>query len=355
MNHQGFKSVSEWLSWGPASDSGRNFSLTHSLTLFLSAFLLSALLGGGPLARAFASDSPARSSSAEIRLLPVAQVDGEGIFLDQIVENEFFRPTPKIRLAAAPALGQTASLSRAQVVSILQNVAPDLARASWAGATAVRVTRKSRPLGETELKEMLAAVLQSEYVKQQGELELRLARPWTVVTLPDEPLALRILDLPANGVSAHFIVRFEIVASQQRLGPWQTVAQAKLWREVPVARSPLRRGQLLAEAAIALERRDMLALREPLDPQALNTPGVELVENVPAGSPLLNRSVRLRPVIQRGQVVDGLIQDGALSITLKVEALADGLPGHVVRVRNIRSRREFFGRVQNEQTVLISL
>jgi flagella basal body P-ring formation protein FlgA len=323
--------------------------------LFLSAFLLPALLGGGSLARAFAGDAPARSSSPGLRLLSTAQVDSAGIFLDQIIATEVFRPTPKIRLAAAPALGQTASLSRAQITAILENAAPDLARASWSGADSVRVSRRIRRLAEAELKDALTAVLQSEHVKDRGQLELRLTRPWSPVNVPDEPLMLRVLDLPANGVGAHFIVRFEIVAGEQRLGPWQMVAQAKLWRDVPVARSALRRGQLLAQADIGAERRDVLPLREPLNLQVLNSPGLELVENVSAGTPLLNRSVRLRPVIQRGQVVDGIIQDGALSIILKVEALADGLPGQTVRVRNTRSRREFFARVHNEQTVLIHL
>jgi len=335
------------------SQPGRPAGLPNRI--FLLSAILIALPGGGPLARAFANDSPARSSSGTIRLLSAAQVDGSGIFLDQIVESEFLSPTPKIRLAAAPALGQTASLSRGQIAAILQNVAPDLARAEWTGANTVRVSRRARALAEAELKDLLTSTLQTEQAKERGEIELRLARPWSPVSVPDEPLQLRVLDLPANGLSANFIVRFELLAGEQRLGPWQTVVQAKLWREVPIARSVLKRGQLLAEADVTSERRDVLTLREPLNPQLLNSPGVELVENVSAGSPLLNRSVRWRPLLQRGQVVDGVVQDGGLSITLKVEVLADGLPGQLVRVRNTRSKREFFARVHNEQTVLIYL
>ena len=35
---------------------------------------------------------------------------------------------------------------------------------------------------------LLTAALQRDYVKDLGELELRFARPWTPVTVPDEPL-----------------------------------------------------------------------------------------------------------------------------------------------------------------------
>ena len=70
---------------------------------------------------------------------------------------------------------------------------------------------------------------------------------------------------------------------------------------------------------------------------------------------LLARQVRVRPVLQRGRVVDGVYKDGMLSISLKVETLEDGSPGQIVRVRNPKTRRELYGKVENEETVLISL
>ena len=82
---------------------------------------------------------------------------------------------------------------------------------------------------------------------------------------------------------------------------------------------------------------------------------LELVEPVAAGQPLLARSIRPRPVVQRGQMVEGLVRDGALQINMRVEVLADGLPGQIVRVRNPKTRREFYAKVQDEQTVIINL
>jgi len=210
-----------------------------------------------------------------------------------------------------------------------------------------------RSLAESELKTLLRDALQEGHAKDRGELEIRLLRPWTPVNVPDEPLEVRIADLPATGPSANFIMRFDLMAGGERVGTWQTAASARIWREVPVAQSPLRRGQLLPEADIILERRDVLALRDAPGRFDLTDPSLELIENVPAGQPLLARAVRPRPVVQRGQMVDGVIQDGALSINLKVEVLAEGLPGQLVRVRNPRTRREMVGKVLNEQTILL--
>jgi flagella basal body P-ring formation protein FlgA len=217
------------------------------------------------------------------------------------------------------------------------------------------VARRARALAEGELRELLIATLQRDNVKDRGELELRFSRPWAQVMVPDETVMLRVLDLPVSGLNANFIVRFELQAGSDRLGPWQVLAQARIMKEILVTRAPLKRGQPLQDADFVTERRDVLSLREPLDDTALRNPSLELLEGVAAGQPLLARSVRMRPVVQRGQMVDGVVQDGALRINMRVEVLGDGLPGQVVRVRNPKTKREFYARVQNDQTVLINL
>ncbi len=65
--------------------------------------------------------------------------------------------------------------------------------------------------------------------------------------------------------------------------------------------------------------------------------------------------IKVRAVIHRGQVANALVQDGALSITAKVEALEDGVPGQLIHARNLVSRHDLSGRVLDKQTILISL
>jgi flagella basal body P-ring formation protein FlgA len=316
---------------------------------FFSAFLLSALLGGGPRVIAF-------PGAAAFDLLPAAQVDSAGIFLPQIVAASQSVPPPQpIRLADAPAFGQAASFSRAQVAEMLKVAMPGLLVTNWSGAAQVRVTRRAHALNERELRDLLIATLQRDFVKDKGDLELRFSRPWAPVLVPDETLELKIIDLPATGVGANFITRFELLTGKDRLGPWQVVAQAKVMKEVLVARTTLKPRQSLQAPDFIVERRDVLSLREALDETALKIPSLELVESVQPGQPLLARNVRMKPVVQRGQFVDGLVRDGALNIALKVEVLADGLPGQTVRVRNPKTKREFYAKVQDEQTVVINL
>ncbi len=297
----------------------------------------------------------ARASDATpaLALLASAEVGGDGVYLDQVVALQPPTALPRVRIAPPPAIGQVAALSRAQVASALQTHAPGLVSTNWSGPERVRVSRRSRQLDEAGVSDLLREHLQKEMVRDRGELELRLTRPWTTVAVPDDPLSVKIVESPATGPGSNFIVRFELLNGDERVGTWQVVASAKVWREIPVATAVLRRGQALADAPLTLERRDVLALRDTpavFDPSDTS---LELVENVPAGQPLLARSIRTRPVIQRGQLVEAIVRDGGMTISLKVEALTDALPGQAVRVRNPKTRRELLAKAINEETVLI--
>jgi flagella basal body P-ring formation protein FlgA len=213
---------------------------------------------------------------------------------------------------------------------------------------------RQHTLAEADVLSLLTATLQRESVKDLGELELRTLQPWKSVSVPDGPLTLRLLDLPNMGVTSAFIVRFELCATNQTLGAWQLPVQGHIWREVWVARSPLKRGELVCDSDVARERRDILSLHEPLAEFAAGDTTLEIAESVQAGTPLLARCVRAHPVMRRGQMADALVQDGTLSITLKVEVLQDGVPGQIIRVRNAQTRRDILGKVLNDQTLIVS-
>jgi len=325
---------------------GNPFSKTDGRgTSVLSAFFL-----------ATAFSAVAASGPLELELRSSAQSDSSGIFLQQLAAT--LPPafaSQNIRLTDAPVFGRAASFTPEQLGELLRRAAPQLPVVTWTGASQVRVIRRGRFLTEGELRDLLTATIQTEHVRDKGTLELAFGRSWPGVNLPDETLSLRVLNLPASGVSPNFIVRFDITAGTEHFGPWQVVAQARLMKDVLVARVPLKRGQPLQSSDFSIERRDVLSLREAVDAELAINPAFELVENVPTGQPLLARAVRMRPVVQRGQLVDGLVRDGAMNISLRVEVLGDGLPGQTVRVRNPKTKREFYAKVQDEQTVVINL
>lgn len=214
--------------------------------------------------------------------------------------------------------------------------------------------RQPRRLEEEELRNLLTDSLNAGRKANSEEWELRFTRPWTPVTVPDEPLKVEILEPALSRIASTSILRFEMRAGRQLVGSWQVPVHARLWREVMIAGTVLSRGLLLSDATVTRERRDVLTLRDPLCELPSATADYELAERVPLGAPLTARALRLRPVVFRGQTVNAVMQGKVMTISLKVEVLEEGVPGQVVRVRNLQSRRELRGKVQDEQTIAIS-
>ena len=308
--------------------------------------LLFTRLGGG-----FNSLSSA-SEATPFQLSAAAQVSGDGVFLPQIFSAA--QPLPAIRLCDAPTFGKNLILTRAQITELLAANAPDCAT-NFSGPDAVRISRRSRTLGESDILGLLTADLQHDYIKDKGQLELHLAQPWNPLLLPDEPLTLDVLEMPALGVTPSFIIRFTLRTTHETLGTWAANLQAHVWREVWVASSQLQRGDAVTPDLFARERRDLLAVREPVADLDVNETACELAEPIPAGAPLLARMLKPRTVIHRGQRADALVQDGSLSVKTKVEVLEDGAPGQVIRARNSFTHRDLTVKVLDEKTILISL
>lgn len=288
-----------------------------------------------------------------LELAPVAQVTGDGVFLSEIIKSP--NPLPTVRLCDAPALGAALDLSRSQINDFLALKAPDLAMTNWTGANSIHISRRTRTLNDADIVNLLTATLQRNYVEDKGTLELEMTRPWASPVVPDEPLTVKMLELPAGGVTRSFIARFQLCTATEIVGTWDVSLQAHIWRQVWVAHADLQRGELLADADVIQDRRDVLEAYEPL---ADFTPGdttLELTESVPANHLLYARDLKLRSVIHRGEVADAVIQDGALNITAKVEALEDGAPGQIIRARNLASQRNLTGKVLDDHTIEISL
>jgi flagella basal body P-ring formation protein FlgA len=332
----------------------RNFSLQTSavspiqnvLARLLCWLLLWTCLGGGFTSNTSAGEAP------PLQLLAVAPVSADGIFLPQLFTSA--QPLPAIRLGDAPAFGKTLMLSRAQICGLLSANAPGVGT-NFSGPDAIKISRRVRTLGESDILGMLTASLQHDYIKDRGQLELRLGQPWASLVVPDETLSLTVTELPSLGVTPGFIVRFTLRTQTETLGNWSANLKASVWREVWVAGTQLKRGDAISADAFSRERRDILGVREPLADFITGDDALEIAEPVPAGQPLLARMVHARAVVHRGQRADALVQDGAMSVRTRVDILEDGAPGQTIHARNAITHRDLTGTVLNDRTILVSL
>ena len=320
---------------------------------FSLSLLIQLLLGVASLA----AQAPGPTLAASEPLVAVfaagAMVRSEGVFSTDLIQG--VPALPRVRVAPAPQVGAWSQLSRTSVVEALRIAGVDLSLVRWTGPESARVSRAMRDLGEVEVRDRITQELQRRFARNGGEIEVRLSRPWRSVSIPDESLDIRLLDLPTAGLQSLISLKVEGLVGGDAVGSWFQTIQVRHWCEVPVAAAALRRGQPLVEVETMLERRDVLVSRGILKALPTAVQNYELAESLAPGQALSDRSLRLKTVVFRGRRVDARIQAGTLEITTKVEAMEDGYPGQSIRVRNPLSKREFRGVVQGEDSVLIPL
>ncbi|MGC8744131.1 MAG: flagellar basal body P-ring formation chaperone FlgA [Verrucomicrobiia bacterium] len=218
-------------------------------------------------------------------------------------------------------------------------------------------TNEGKPffINEQMVVDFLTKALQQQYCEGKSELELRLSRPWTALKTVSTNGVFKLIEGPGRQLSPTMMVKFEWRSDKESFGPFQVVVYAKLWKEIIIAARPLTRGIVLNRNDIDFSKRDIFQLREWLDDLPSNYSDIELVENVPQGQPIYPRSIRIKPIIKRGQLVEAHHIDGPMTVSLKVEALEDGAPGQVIKIKNPQTRRELLGKVQNDGTISIYL
>ncbi len=141
---------------------------THLLFSIILVILI-----GFPARGGLASSSLASESSA-LALREHARVNGAGIYLADLVDGNANKSLSHIRVADSPVLGQTITLTRAQIYEKLIEYIPHFQDSNLVGSDSIKISRRVHTLNGTELNLMLSRILQTDYVRDRGVLEIRL-------------------------------------------------------------------------------------------------------------------------------------------------------------------------------------
>jgi len=123
--------------------------------------------------------------------------------------------------------------------------------------------------------------------------------------------------------------------------------------KVVVAAMPLSRDQIITRADVHLEERPLTQVPEGAMTDLQDAVGKRSRRGIGLGTPLQARLLEAPSVIKRGAVVTILAKTPVLSAVVQGQAKEDGAVGEQIRVVNLSSRKEVYGRVIDEHTVRV--
>jgi len=195
----------------------------------------------------------------------------------------------------------------------------------------------------------LNAALQRE-AKRQGWQGARLSHdtslPASATRLPrcDQPLQVR-----DTGGSPSLLDRQRLTISCPQANGWtlELTSQASVWLPAVHAQGIIERGQTLGRDDLRLEPINIGKAQRGYFHRLEDVQGMAAKRRIRAGQTLTPSLLTQPLAVRRGQPVKIVASQDGIEASTSGEALADGQPGEVIRVRNVRS-----GKVIDAQVVV---
>ena len=129
------------------------------------------------------------------------------------------------------------------------------------------------------------------------------------------------------------------------------LANLVLWVTLPAAARPLNKGENLSPDAVTFIRFNASQLRGvPWDGQGGPW---QTSRSLTTGEPILQSDLASQLMVRRGDVVKLIFSRGNVHMETHAEALDDGEPGGTIAVRNLQTKKQVYGVVQDGNTVII--
>jgi len=199
----------------------------------------------------------------------------------------------------------------------------------------------------------IAERLRDNYHDLDGDMVVSLARRNPNIELPEGELSLELSSLPSGGLRSRVLLHYNLTLNNKIVHSDTVPVIVKVLREVFVANRKLARKKPIQLEDLKLATIDVLNSRDkPISPSA-DLSGYEMNHTILEGTVLSERYLRLTPSIYRGDIVTGWIKRGLLEINLKLEALEEGAPGQLIRLKNPNTRKTLRGIVRDAQSIII--
>mgnify|MGYP003700708479 CR=1 FL=1 len=129
--------------------------------------------------------------------------------------------------------------------------------------------------------------------------------------------------------------------------------QINYYEDVVVAARPVQRGALLTREDIRLERKNISFHADSYFTDPADLIGQEMVHSLQVGYVIRDRNLKAPVIIKRGQQVTLLAQSNSFEVRMNGKAMADGVIGQRIRVKNLRSDRIVEGVVKSSQIIYV--
>jgi flagella basal body P-ring formation protein FlgA len=238
-------------------------------------------------------------------------------------------------LGAAPPFGVTSTLSRQQIIELLQKTAGVIPESSFSGAAIVQIKLKGRPAESEEIARLLKSYLAKTTNWKESEIEIQFIANLEGIELPPRGAYLQVSSrLPITG-RGKILFPLEAVQDGQILRRFWTTVGIRIHAEIMTAAKAIRPGMTVASDDIVLSQADISDINATYLRTQDEILGKISNRNFSPGDPLTREAFSNPFLIKHGETVQLRLERSGLVLTALGRAEQDGRLGQIIRVRSL--------------------
>lgn len=260
----------------------------------------------------------------------------------------------EVVIGRAPLAGNSRVLDRGLVRMRLRQHGVDLHRIRLEMPAKITVVRDAQVVTVDRIRTAVLDFFNRQIAPRIGRAQLRKVDVGEQVTVPKGPLMIRIIPIRPQKLCGNIPLNVEVDVN----GRFQKKVFASMMVEsivdAVVARHVLKRNHLIAAADVLLKPLERSRLPRNFVSSLGEVLGKRTKRRIPAGTVLRPDLVDLPCLIHRRDVVTIVARADGLEISTLGEARQRGRLGDRIRVINLDSKKNVYGRVKDRNTVEVN-
>lgn len=187
-----------------------------------------------------------------------------------------------------------------------------------------------------------------------ADFNLLLSQGAKQIILPDDqPASLDIQSINYNPGSEYFEARLVAPSKSNPLRQVIYTGRVEQMTKVPVLKNVMRNGNLIRESDVHWISMRSRNVKPDMVMGVEDMVGMTPRRIVMNGKPVLSQDLESPKIVERGELVTLVFQNGPLQLTAKGKALQDGAKGDLIRVSNSNSNKTLIGNVSGPNEITI--
>lgn len=284
-----------------------------------------------------------------------AYVKGPKVLLGDVadIEGEDAVELASIELMDAARPGAQKRLQAALVEARLRSAGFDTSALDMQGATSVVTTTLSLEISGQEVAESLMHYIKETMPWELDSTQIEVTAPTFDITAREGTVDFAWSPAPDYRYVGSGAFRGELIVDGESQRSFNLRAKIEPYVNVLVASRDIARGQMVGPAD--MESRKMPLSSAPsgavTDPQ--RALGLVARKTIFPGEYLSERDLQERVLVERNQLVNAVVQSGAVTLTSRLKAVTDGRAGDTIPCVNPQSKEQVLAVVMPDGSVRV--